>query len=340
MATLACALTFAALSVASLPAGAQQSIAAAPAVSCPLLSVANPNPGDTVDEGGLVISGAAFDPTASASQGSGVARVDLFLGARDAGGTFIGTAIPGTTASGNPRAWSTQVTIPNSFNRGTTFDAYAISAVSGQETHESFPLFVGTPPTTPSGAATPTPIPTTVTITTTCPPGSSGAAAAEGTPISVPQLPAPPVAPPAAVIATGGCPVLLVGNPSPGDRVATGGLVISGSAFDPTASASQGSGVARVDLFLGARDAGGTFLGSAIPGTTASGNPRAWSTQVTIPNNFNRGTTFNAYAISGVNSNQTSVEFPVFVGTPPSRAPDSATPTPVPTTVTVTTSCH
>src|SRR3954447_26224249 len=70
-ATLSFSVVLAYLSLASVPAGAQT---VAASTSCPVLSVGNPNPGDTIGEGGYVISGEAFDP--AATSGSGISRVD------------------------------------------------------------------------------------------------------------------------------------------------------------------------------------------------------------------------------------------------------------------------
>src|SRR6516165_1051704 len=92
-ATLTGTLLFAALTFASLPAGSQTSVSAVTAtVACAVLSIGNPNPGNTVLSGDYVISGEAYDP--SASSGSGIASVQLFLGRRDAGGTFLGSTQP------------------------------------------------------------------------------------------------------------------------------------------------------------------------------------------------------------------------------------------------------
>ena len=312
--------------------------------ACPVLSLANPSPGDTLIPGGLVISGTASDP--AARQGSGVARVDLFLGERDQGGTFLGSGVPGSQGT-NPDAFSVEVQVPNSFNRGVDFAAYAISSVTGQETAVTFPIFVGTPTKT---EATPTPVPTTMTVTSTCPSGPAttantapassapaSSAPAAAAPTSAPMMPVPaPAAGGSSTTSTttmmGACPVLSVANPSPGDTVTAGGLVISGTAFDP--AAPQGAGIARVDLFLGERDQGGTILGSATPGE--SGNPRAFSLEVQVPK-LNRGVDFAAYAISAVTGQETAVTFPVFVGAPTTTG--AATPTPVPTTETVISTC-
>jgi hypothetical protein len=47
------------------------------------------------------------------------------------------------------------------------FAAYAVSAVTGQETAVTFPVLVGVPPAK-NPVATPTPIPTAETVTNTC----------------------------------------------------------------------------------------------------------------------------------------------------------------------------
>jgi hypothetical protein len=127
------------------------------------------------------------------------------------------------------------------------------------------------------------------------------------------------------------CPQLSVANPNPGDNITEGGYVISGEAFDP--SATSGAGVSNVELFLGARDQGGTFLGNAVPGSSGT-NARAWSVEVTIPTNFNRQADFAAYAQSSVSGAETSVTFPVFVGTQP-KPVGVFTPTPVPSGMTI-----
>jgi len=338
VASLVCS-AFAVLSVASVPAGAQTVSPGPASTACPVFSLGNPNPGDNLVEGGLVISGSAFDP--AATSGSGVSRVDLFLGERDTGGTFLGSAVPGTVAGGDARAFSVEVQIPTGINRGVDFAAYAISATSGQETVITVPVFVGVPPAK-NPAMTPTPIPSTETITSTCP-RTSTAPIAAGAPI-VPAMATPGTAPvtapaPAApalggVAATAACPILSIGNPNPADDLIPGGYFISGAAYDP--AATMGPGVSRVDLFLGERDNGGTFLGSAVPGTGPNGDPRAFNVEVTIPTE-NRGLDFAAYAISA-SGRETTVTFPVLVGAPAAKNP-AATPTPIPLVETVTSTC-
>ncbi len=342
-ATLTGSLLFAALTFASLPAGAQTTTAAVATASCPVLSVGNPSAGNTIQQGDYVVSGEAWDP--AASSGSGIARVDMFLGPRDEGGTFLASAVPGL--GNNPRAYSVTVNIPT-VNEGNTFAAYAISAVTGQETAVLVPIFIGTP--TRSVGATPTPLPTTETVISTCPGGAAAATpAAAGMPMAstgassggastastpVPAAPAAGGSTTAATTGANSCPVLTLGNPNPGDVVAAGDLVISGGAY--VAGANPAPGVSRVDLFLGPRDQGGTFLGSGTPGTGQAG-PTSWSVTVTIPD-WGRGSSFAAYAI-GANGQESSIIFPIFVGTVPPRNGVGATPTPIPQNVTTASTC-
>jgi hypothetical protein len=160
------------------------------------------------------------------------------------------------------------------------------------------------------------------------PPAATAAAVVAGTP-------APAGGTGTGTANVGTCPILTLGNPNPGDTMASGGLVISGGAF--VQGADPFPGVTRVDLFFGPRDQGGMFLGSAVPGSGSAG-PTSWSVEVTVPNNLNRSSTFNAYAIAA-NGQETSISFAVFVGIPPTRSGAGPTPTPVPQTQVVTTTC-
>jgi hypothetical protein len=335
LASLTCSLAFIVLGVAGAPVGAQS----APTLRavCPVLSLGNPNPGDDLIPGGYFISGSAFDP--SATSGSGVSRVDLFLGERESGGTFLGSGIPGTGNAGDPRSFTVKVTIPDE-NRGLNFAAYAVSASSGLETAVTFPVLVGVPPAK-NPAATPTPVPMVENVTSSC----SGASGAVSSAPAAPAAAGTPAAPAAATAATStravstagaSCPVLSLGNPNPGDNLITGDMFISGTAFDP--AATSGSGITRVDLFLGERDTGGLFIGSATTGTSAGGDPHGFTIKVSIPSGINRGLDFAAYAVSALTGQETTVTFPVFVGVIPAKNP-AATPTPIPTTETVTNTC-
>jgi hypothetical protein len=328
-ASLSCAVLLAGLTV-GLPAAAQT--APTMVASCPVLSLGNPGPGDNIFQGDMIISGQAYDP--AATSGSGITRVDLFLGRRDEGGIFLGSAVPGT--ADNPRAFSTKVTIPSNFNSGAEFAAYAISAVSGTETTVTFPITVGTPARNPNSLVTPTPTVNPVpNVTNNCPKAPAGATqpAASAPAASAPAAAASPAAPsaPAASTAANSCPVLSLGNPNPGDKLTPGNMFISGVATAP-------GGVTRVDLFLGERDQGGTFLGSGIPGTGSGDNPAAFNVEVKVPA-LGRGLDFAAYAI-GANGQEQVVTFPVLVGPEPTRTSVGPTPTPIPTTRTVTSTCH
>jgi hypothetical protein len=330
-------LLFGALSFTSLPAGAQTAPDPPAPASCPVLSLANPNPGDIVPNGHYVVSGLAWDP--AATSGSGIARVDLFLGRRDQGGTFLASATPGSGDVSDPRAFSVTVNLPD-VDSGRDFAAYAISSVSGQEVTVVRTIFVGTQSFNP--LATATPVPTIETVSSTCPrvpaaaaPSTSGAAAGVSAPaVSTSSMAAAPAT--GGGTATNGCPVLSLGNPHPGSLLPPGDMFISGSASVPGASPQPG--VSRVDLFLGARDAGGQFLGSGMPGTGQTSDPAAFTVRVTIPTTLNRGVDFAAYAI-GTNGQQTSDTFQVFVGAPATRGPVAPSPTPIPTAETVSSTC-
>jgi hypothetical protein len=313
--------------------------------SCPVLSVGNPGPGDNIGAGAYVISGAAFDP--AATSGSGISGVQLFLGERDQGGLFLGSAVPGSSGM-DPRAWSVEVTIPSNFNRGVDFAAYAQSSVSNGQTSVTIPVFVGDQPRNDVGLVTPTPEPGSAVVTSNCPSAAMVTSpASSGTPAAVPSISVSATSAPAASAPAAGmpattttsanaCPVLSLANPNPGDTLTAGNMFISGLASVP--GNSSGSGVSRVDLFLGARDDGGSFLGSGVPGTGMAGNPDAFNVEVTVPN-LGRGVDFAAYAI-GANGQEQVTTFPVFVGAEPTRGPATGpTPTPIPATQIVTSTC-
>jgi len=116
--------------------------------------------------------------------------------------------------------------------------------------------------------------------------------------------PAPVVALPAAA-PTGPTLVLSIDNPQPNDQLPRGKLVMSGLAFDK--SATQGSGIDRVSVFLDDRDSGGVHLGDA---TLAQA-------KFTVPADFSRASTGQhtlfVYARSATNGRETSVSFPISV---------------------------
>jgi hypothetical protein len=115
----------------------------------PYIAVANPNPGDTVQPGGYNMQGKAFDPAALFDQGTGIDRVDVFLGDRDRGAAHLGSA---RLARPNPAAapgtqfalagWEVQVYLPPGAH---TLVVYAHSTVTDKEGVARVPIRVGQP---------------------------------------------------------------------------------------------------------------------------------------------------------------------------------------------------
>jgi hypothetical protein len=118
--------------------------------SGPVLSLANPNPGDLLPIGNIYVSGVAYDP--AAPQGTdGVDSLEFFLDSRDSGGTNLDSGIPN-----GDQSFNIKIAIPSNMSGGHTFYAYAqssITGITGTETVASVPVFVGIAPT-------PTPRPT------------------------------------------------------------------------------------------------------------------------------------------------------------------------------------
>jgi hypothetical protein len=119
-----------------------------------VLQVANPSAGDILLLGDYFISGLAYVP--NSPQGVGVDRVDFFLGSRDGGGEFLGSAVPGLNNTGlnatpgsllSMGGFVTKVTVPTQTKGGVTFYAYAHNSLTGQETVVTVPVFVGAQPT-------------------------------------------------------------------------------------------------------------------------------------------------------------------------------------------------
>lgn len=139
------AFSVALVAVLGLTAGAA---AAREVPDGPTLVVGNPNPGDMITPGSLMIQGVAFDPVATT--GTGVDRVSVFLGDRDTGGLHLGDA---TLGAPNPMGselvqfanagWT--LTTPALKGAGAQYmlSVYARSAITGQETEMEIPVFVG-----------------------------------------------------------------------------------------------------------------------------------------------------------------------------------------------------
>jgi hypothetical protein len=292
------------LGVGSLPAFAQTATISPTDCSAIHFDLANPTPGSRVEQGGLTIQGVAMD--SRAHQGPGVDRVDFFLDSRDSGGMALGSAVPGMVndipglpglypSPMGPAGFETVVTLPNELGGHNLF-AYARSTVTGQESIIQVPFALGEDPSVAG-------VPTTATELQSCSTGPTATApiAVGGAPQTTTTAPAPtpqPSAPASTINTTPGATLTFsVGNPSPGDTVKAGGLMVQGVAFDRTAL--QGSGVQRVDIFLDNRDNGGLALGQAVPG---DGN--MWQATVILPNNQLGLHTlyFAAHAVSGAES--------------------------------------
>jgi hypothetical protein len=114
------------------------------AASCglPVLDLSNPSPGAMLLPGAYTVEGVAFDP--EVLQGSGIEQVSLFLGERDKGGITLGTTQP----INGPRqdGFSMTVTLPSTTVGQFEFQAYARSALTGEETRVSLPVVLGEDP--------------------------------------------------------------------------------------------------------------------------------------------------------------------------------------------------
>jgi mono/diheme cytochrome c family protein len=116
------------------------------------------------------------------------------------------------------------------------------------------------------------------------------------------------------------CPGIQVelANPSPGARVPVGNYVVAGRAVDHHASTSPG--ISRIDLFLDARDAGGRFLGSAVPSASAgSSDPTHFQMTVAFPNMVGIHDLV-AYAYSSASATTGVVSVPIALGEDPTKA--------------------
>lgn len=264
----------------TIPAAAQP-VTTSPS-DWPVLELANPAPGALLSSGDIIVSGTAYDP--AANQGAGISRVDLFLGSRDEGGIFLGSAVPGedilpgvTPGSAlGQTAFQLKVTLPSTPTGGQAIHAYAYSSLTGKTTELSMPVFVSIEPT-----ATPS---------------DSGAAK--------PQVQVIRMAPAAA---GAGAEAFSLGNPTSGAVVLNGDYMVSGAA---------GSAIDKVELFLDSRDTGaGTHLATVVP---LNG---VFSTVVTIPAGASGGHTFTAYAHSSLTGQETVVAVPIYVGAAPTPTP-------------------
>jgi hypothetical protein len=296
----------AALGIGSLPALAQTTTIAPIASDCSAIrfELANPSPGSMIEPGGLVLEGIAMD---SRAQGSlGIDRVDFFLDDRDQGGLSVGTAIPGALPGPfGPASFQTTVSIPNVMGGHDLF-AYAHSTVNGAERVIAVPVAVGEDPAKIGGLGT-TETDTcmgggasTTTTTTPSPMTTSPSVAATTPATATTTTTTTTVAPMSSTI------TLDVSNPSPGDTIHAGGYAIDGVAFDK--AAQSGSGIDRIDIFLGNRDDGGTMLTEVTPGAH-----NMWHAVVSLPSNQTGLHELVFYAHSSATGQEAVVSTPVTI---------------------------
>src|SRR5262249_18381275 len=112
--------------------------AAASPLGWPVLSLANPQPGDRLPAGNLHIQGTAYDT--SAVSGSGVDRVQVFLGPREHGGTSLADATLGRPGEND---WDAVVNLTSGVDK---LFVYARSSGTGREAEVSIPVEVGALP--------------------------------------------------------------------------------------------------------------------------------------------------------------------------------------------------
>jgi hypothetical protein len=206
------------------PAGTATSTPAAPGcVVTPVgihLELQNPQPGDTLLTGvEVVMNGVAFD--SGSTSGAGISSVTAYLGARDAGGLFLGNAQlgqPNPTASAGSQFANAGFTLRTpampSGSGGRSIFVYAKSTVGNAEATLEVPVYLNVAPTPVKGqvptAVVPTPPPCTPTPTATLVPTATATpfpplvaatlpatATRAATPSPAATTAAPPAAPPA-----------------------------------------------------------------------------------------------------------------------------------------------
>jgi hypothetical protein len=114
-------------------------------------------------------------------------------------------------------------------------------------------------------------------------------------------------------------PTLDVANPSAGDTITPGKLIMEGVAFDPVAT--TGTGVDRVSVFLGDRETGGQFLGDAVLGQPNTTNledvqfaTSGWMLTTPVLSGAGDGETMFIYARSAVTGTEAVMQIPIVIG--------------------------
>jgi hypothetical protein len=113
----------------------------------PILHVGNPNKGDMIIPGSLVMTGVAFDD--SAETGLGVDRVSVFLGDRELGGKYLGEARLGghNVVTDDPQfatgGWRLITPPLRGAGQHDELFVYARSTVNGAESVVNIPIVIG-----------------------------------------------------------------------------------------------------------------------------------------------------------------------------------------------------
>jgi hypothetical protein len=241
-------LVASALSLSVLPAAAQT------AGGCLQVQVDNPHPGDPLSQGKIEVGGRASD--SAAQSGSGIDRVQIFVGSRDLGGQQVGEVDLNPPAGASPEIMASSFTGArfsviadlSSGNLGNqTVFVYARSAVSGAEVVAGVPVNIGATPLGTAGtlasgqppvtAASPECQQPAAPVSTSNQNSSSTTGNTETTPSETISV--------------------VLDAPHPGAVLTPGRYEVSGRASSNT------SPIDRVQLFLDNRDLGGFSLGDA-----------------------------------------------------------------------------
>jgi hypothetical protein len=285
------------------------------AVDCSAMhfEIANPTPYSRVNPGNYIIQGLAVD--GSAEDGTpGIDMIDFFLGSRDAGGFIVGHATPSSAGGLGPDSFETTITLPSTLG-GQELYGYAHSSVTGEVGVVSVPIALGVDLNKAGDLQARTPV-------AECRVGSvdTGAPNEDMAPPNADAQMAPPEAQAepstdAGTPASSSTMYLDVGNPSPGDSVHVGAMIIEGIAFDSTSD--SGPGIDHVDIFVDNRDQGGTLVGHGVLGV-ASVQPddpnlagAGWAAQVVIPTRVTGPHSLFFYALSSVTGEEMKVAIPV-----------------------------
>jgi hypothetical protein len=206
-----------------------------------VLAVVNPIAGAVVPSGNLIMNGDAYD--LASSSGPGVDSVQFFLGPRETGGALLANATLGQANATPAPAAASGFAANVGLTRIGTFSIYGYAhGVSGHEAVVAIPVSIQSSTTTTQ----PTPPPP-------CQPGQAAAPAAP-----TPGAPSSAQGPAKAATLQ-----LRLDNPAAGATLPLGNMLLEGTARD--LAASSGSGVDRVQAFLGDQNTGGEFLGGATP---------------------------------------------------------------------------